>query len=70
MTAHGPVVSGSPPAASIGRKALAGRQRLLEPAGALKDQPGCFSLNPTPGDAIEIETSGGGGSGRAKAPPR
>jgi 5-oxoprolinase (ATP-hydrolysing) len=52
-----------------GGAALAGRQRLLEATGAVKDLPGCFSLNLKPGDAIEIETPGGGGFGPAAAPP-
>jgi 5-oxoprolinase (ATP-hydrolysing) len=53
-----------------GGAALAGRQRLLEASGAVKDLPGLFSLNLRPGDAIEIETPGGGGFGPAGAPPR
>ena len=53
-----------------GEAALAGVQRLLEATGAVKDLPGCFSLQLRPGDAIEIETPGGGGFGRLGAPPR
>ncbi len=53
-----------------GGAALAGRQRLLEATGAVKDLPGCFSLTLRPGDAIEIETPGGGGFGSTGAPPR
>jgi 5-oxoprolinase (ATP-hydrolysing) len=45
-----------------------GRQRLLEPTGALKDLPGCISLNSKPGDAVQIETPGGGGFDPAGAP--
>jgi 5-oxoprolinase (ATP-hydrolysing) len=40
-----------------------GRQRLLHADGAVKELPGCFSLKVQPGDAIEIETPGGGGFG-------
>jgi 5-oxoprolinase (ATP-hydrolysing) len=40
-----------------------GRQRLLQADGAVKELPGCFSLKVQPGDAIEIETPGGGGFG-------
>ena len=46
-----------------GGEALAGRQRLLSATGEVKDLPGCFSLQLEPGDAIEIETPGGGGFG-------
>jgi 5-oxoprolinase (ATP-hydrolysing) len=53
-----------------GGAAMAGRQRLLAASGAVKDLPGCFSLQLGPGDAIEIETPGGGGFGIAGAPPR
>ncbi len=53
-----------------GAAALAGRQRLIAASGAVKDLPGCFSLQLGPGDAIEIETPGGGGFGTADAPPR
>ena len=40
-----------------------GRQRLILADGAVKELPGCFSLKVQPGDAIEIETPGGGGFG-------
>ena len=53
-----------------GAAALAGRQRLLAASGAVKDLPGCFSLQLRPGDAIEIETPGGGGFGTVGAPLR
>jgi 5-oxoprolinase (ATP-hydrolysing) len=46
-----------------GAAALTGRQRLITAKGAVKDLPGCFSLELQPGDAIEIETPGGGGFG-------
>jgi 5-oxoprolinase (ATP-hydrolysing) len=48
-----------------GGAALAGRQRLLEAGGAAKELPGCFSVRVAAGDAIEIETPGGGGFGPA-----
>ena len=46
-----------------GGAALGGRQRLITAAGEVKDLPGCFSVTVQPGDAIEIETPGGGGWG-------
>jgi 5-oxoprolinase (ATP-hydrolysing) len=49
-----------------GSSAKPGRQRLITAAGAVKDLPGCFSLTVQPGDAIEIETPGGGGFGPAR----
>jgi 5-oxoprolinase (ATP-hydrolysing) len=36
---------------------------LIEANGAAKALPGCFSVSVQPGDAIEIETPGGGGFG-------
>jgi 5-oxoprolinase (ATP-hydrolysing) len=51
-----------------GGPGLAGRQRLLGPDGAARDLPGCFSLEVRPGEAIEIETPGGGGFGPAATP--
>ena len=52
-----------------------GSQRLIEASGAVKELEGCFSITVRPGDAVEIETPGGGGYGRggeqdARAPPR
>jgi 5-oxoprolinase (ATP-hydrolysing) len=46
-----------------GGAALAGSQRLIEASGAVKELPGCFSITMRPGDAVEIETPGGGGYG-------
>jgi 5-oxoprolinase (ATP-hydrolysing) len=48
-----------------GGPGAAGRQRLREAGGGLRELPGCFSLEVQPGDAIEIETPGGGGFGSA-----
>jgi 5-oxoprolinase (ATP-hydrolysing) len=48
-----------------GGPGAAGRQRLREAGGAVRELPGCFSLEAQPGDAIEIETPGGGGFGSA-----
>ncbi|MDP1988092.1 hydantoinase B/oxoprolinase family protein [Phenylobacterium sp.] len=42
-----------------------GRQALITAAGEVKDLPGCFSIQVMPGDAIEIQTPGGGGYGPA-----
>jgi len=46
-----------------GGDAKPGRQRLIRADGALKELPGCFGLEVEAGDAIEIETPGGGGFG-------
>ena len=48
-----------------GGDALAGRQRLILADGAVKELAGCFAIDVGPGDAIEIETPGGGGFGPA-----
>jgi 5-oxoprolinase (ATP-hydrolysing) len=44
----------------------AGAQSLIRADGSVMDLPGCFSVSVQPGDAIEVETPGGGGFG---APP-
>jgi len=54
-----------PRGAAGGGPGRPGRQRLLRADGAVKELPGCFSLLVQPGDAIEIETPGGGGFGLA-----
>ena len=46
-----------------GESARPGRSRLIEAGGAVRELPGCFSVTVQPGDAIEIETPGGGGFG-------
>jgi 5-oxoprolinase (ATP-hydrolysing) len=51
-----------------GGAAAPGRQRLIGCDGAVTQLPGCFSLEVRAGDAIEIETPGGGGFGPADAP--
>ena len=51
-----------------GASAKPGRQRLITTSGTVKDLPGCFSLAVQPGDAIEIETPGGGGFGPPPTP--
>jgi 5-oxoprolinase (ATP-hydrolysing) len=48
-----------------GGPGAAGRQRLIDAAGAVNELPGCFSITVRPGDVIEIETPGGGAFGRA-----
>ncbi|HEY2355878.1 MAG TPA: hydantoinase B/oxoprolinase family protein [Phenylobacterium sp.] len=50
-----------------GGAAKPGVQRLIAADGAVTDLAGCFALNVGVGDAIEIETPGGGGFG---LPPR
>lgn len=51
-----------------GGPALPGRQRLILADGTVTDLPGCFSVAIHAGDAIEIETPGGGGYGRPPIP--
>jgi 5-oxoprolinase (ATP-hydrolysing) len=46
-----------------GGAARPGAQRLIAASGAVKELPGCFSIEVQPGEAIEIETPGGGGHG-------
>ena len=46
-----------------GGPGLAGRQHLLLADGGVKSLAGCFSVTLAAGDAIEIETPGGGGFG-------
>ncbi|HWA60438.1 MAG TPA: hydantoinase B/oxoprolinase family protein, partial [Caulobacteraceae bacterium] len=46
-----------------GGPGLAGAQRWIAASGAVKDLPGSFSITVDAGDAIEIETPGGGGFG-------
>ena len=61
---------GQPPrGVAGGGDARAGRQALITAAGAIEALPGCFSVVVSAGDAIEIETPGGGGFGAASRPP-
>ena len=46
-----------------GGPALAGAQRLIRADGSAVSLPGCFSVTVEAGEAIEIETPGGGGFG-------
>ncbi|HEX2560221.1 hydantoinase B/oxoprolinase family protein [Phenylobacterium sp.] len=46
-----------------GGQGAAGAQRLIGPTGAVRQLPGCFSIEVAPGEAVEIETPGGGGFG-------
>jgi 5-oxoprolinase (ATP-hydrolysing) len=55
--------SHSPQGICGGGAAQAGRQRLIEAGGGVKELPGCFSISVRPGDVVEIETPGGGGFG-------
>ncbi len=48
-----------------GGAAAPGRQRLILASGAVKELAGCFAIEVSAGDAIEIETPGGGGFGPA-----
>jgi 5-oxoprolinase (ATP-hydrolysing) len=49
-----------------GGPGLPGRQRLIAASGAVTELPGCFSVTVELGDAIEIETPGGGGFGASR----
>jgi 5-oxoprolinase (ATP-hydrolysing) len=49
-----------------GGPALVGRQRLIPAGGEAMELAGCFALDLSPGDEIEIETPGGGGFGHAE----
>jgi 5-oxoprolinase (ATP-hydrolysing) len=53
-----------------GGPGAAGRQRLLRATGEATDLPGCFSVRILAGDAIEIETPGGGGFGPPRSGPK
>ncbi|HEY0436585.1 MAG TPA: hydantoinase B/oxoprolinase family protein, partial [Phenylobacterium sp.] len=46
-----------------GGPALPGRQRLIAASGAATELAGCFAIEVSPGDVVEIETPGGGGFG-------
>ncbi|MEE2566067.1 hydantoinase B/oxoprolinase family protein [Hyphobacterium marinum] len=48
-----------------GGDAQSGQQRRIGADGMVEDLPGLFSIEVEAGDAIEIETPGGGGFGRA-----
>jgi 5-oxoprolinase (ATP-hydrolysing) len=49
-----------------GDAALCGRQRLIRATGEAIELQGCFSVKLAAGEAIEIETPGGGGFGNAE----
>ena len=51
-----------------GGPAVAGRQRLIRLDGSIEELPGCFSVSVAAGEAIEIETPGGGGFGAPVSP--
>jgi 5-oxoprolinase (ATP-hydrolysing) len=57
----------APPGLAGGADGAAGAQRLISAEGAVKELPGCFSLDVRAGDVIEIETPGGGGFGALAA---
>jgi len=50
-----------------GAPGQAGRQALIAADGEVKELPGCFSIRVQPGEAVEIETPGGGGFGPPSA---
>jgi len=52
-----------------GGPAQPGRARLIRPDGSVHELEGCFSLTARPGEAIEIETPGGGGFGPSRCRP-
>jgi 5-oxoprolinase (ATP-hydrolysing) len=49
-----------------GEPGLTGRQRLIRAGGEAMELAGCFALDVSPGDVVEIETPGGGGFGHAE----
>jgi 5-oxoprolinase (ATP-hydrolysing) len=51
-----------------GGDAAPGAQRLIAADGRVKELPGRFSLMVKAGDAIEIDTPGGGGFGAVPTP--
>jgi 5-oxoprolinase (ATP-hydrolysing) len=53
----------APQGAAGGGAGAPGAQRLIGADGAVKLLPACFSLEAAAGEAIEIETPGGGGFG-------
>jgi 5-oxoprolinase (ATP-hydrolysing) len=53
----------APQGISGGQPGLVGTQRLIRADGTVKELPGCFQLTVQAGDAIEIESPGGGGFG-------
>ena len=46
-----------------GGDAYPGHQRVIRAGGAVEDLPGLFRIDVEAGDAVEIETPGGGGYG-------
>jgi 5-oxoprolinase (ATP-hydrolysing) len=54
-----------PPGREGGGPGLPGRQRMIAAHGEVRELGACFRIDVAPGDAIEIETPGGGGFGRA-----
>ncbi|TRO90683.1 5-oxoprolinase [Glycocaulis profundi] len=55
----------SPPGLTGGGDGHPGRARLIRADGTVEELPGLFRVSVEPGDAIEIETPGGGGFGKA-----
>ncbi|MDB5438937.1 MAG: hydantoinase/oxoprolinase [Caulobacteraceae bacterium] len=55
----------APPGLAGGEPALAGHQGLIGTDGEVMDLAGCFSISVGAGQAIEIQTPGGGGFGPA-----
>jgi 5-oxoprolinase (ATP-hydrolysing) len=59
--------TGAPQGLAGGGPALSGAQRLIRADGAILTLGGCFSVTVAAGEAIEIETPGGGGFGPPSA---
>jgi 5-oxoprolinase (ATP-hydrolysing) len=55
----------APPGLAGGADGARGAQRLIRADGTVMPLPGCFAVKVEAGDAIEIETPGGGGFGAA-----
>lgn len=58
----------APPGLFGGGPAQPGRQRLLKADGTVEDLASCFRITVEAGDAVEIETPGGGGFGPVPKP--
>jgi 5-oxoprolinase (ATP-hydrolysing) len=59
--------TGAPQGLAGGGPARPGAQRLIRADGAILTLNGCFSVTVAAGEAIEIETPGGGGFGPPSA---
>ena len=56
----------APPGLKGGGDGAPGKARVIRADGRVEQQPALFSVQLSPGDAIEIETPGGGGFGKSR----